>query len=335
MDQARFWHRVAEHLGAGTPVFIAIVAAATRGSPGTPGARLLLAPGEAPEGTIGGGGMEARLIEDARQRLATGPSAPRLDRQVHRKTGSSDDSGLICAGEQRNLSTVLDPATALEPIRRFCAALDEQIGACATLTIDATGLTCHVAGPHADGALRLTVDGERWRYVEESLNRRRLAIVGAGHCGAALASLARGIGYQVDVFDDREGIFATREWPADVACHKLASYTDLAIAHPGFTRVVVMTTAVTSDIKALAALVPQQPAWLGVMGSRAKISHIQKALAEQGMPDAERRCIHGPIGLKMKSETPPEIAVSIMAEILSEEHRATEGASSRSFRRPT
>ncbi len=330
MTTSDFWQSVDARLAQGEPVFIAIVAAATRGSPGTPGARLLLGQDGNMLGTIGGGIMERKLLEEARTRLAAGPAPPQLVRQVHRKN-APDASGLICAGQQHNLSAVLDPQRDREPVRQFCRALDDQNAPCHTLTITAAGLECSEAGPDPAGALRLEQSGDDWRYCEESVHRRRLLIIGGGHCGKALARLAGEVGYHVDVFDTRAAVFDGSDWPAAVMRHVPASYAEVAdaIRYPAFTRAVVMTTAVDSDIESLAALAPLELPWLGVMGSRAKIDHIHKTLAAQGMPDAQRKRIHGPIGLEMKSDTPPEIAVSIMAQLLAAEPRATEGESAR------
>src|SRR5699024_2926539 len=116
MSAETFWRAVAERLNAGTTVYVAMVVANTRGSPGTLGARLLVAADGHVEGTIGGGIMEANLVEQARQSLHTGgDDPPRLQHLVHRKElgprrrETHQSSGLICAGEQTNLGLVLKP----------------------------------------------------------------------------------------------------------------------------------------------------------------------------------------------------------------------------------
>ncbi|MDN5924116.1 MAG: XdhC family protein [Xanthomonadales bacterium] len=334
MNPMAFWPAVAERLAGGSPVFIALVAAATRGSPGTPGARMLVDASGQHLGTIGGGIMEATVLDQARERLAVGPSPPQLQRLLHQKTGAADASGLICAGEQHNLSMVLDPSADLDVIQRYCHALAHQNATCATLHIDADGLRLVAEGPQAASGLRLTWQASRWSYAEESLNRRRMLIVGGGHCGAALASLAVGIGYHVEVFDTRAAVFDAQPWPQAVHRHVLDAYSELSrlLHYAPLTQVLVMTTAVVHDIEALAALAPISPAWLGVMGSRAKIAFIRAALTQRGMADELLESIHGPVGLPMKSETPPEIAVSIMAELLTLAPRTTVATSSRSHR---
>ena len=81
--------------------------------------------------------------------------------------------------------------------------------------------------------------------------------------------------------------------------------------------VVVMTSAMATDIDALEVLAPLDPRWLGVMGSMAKIRHIKHALRERYVSRNTINKIHGPVGLPMKSDTPAEIAVSVVAQLLS------------------
>jgi xanthine dehydrogenase accessory factor len=320
VNNAAFWRAVLERLDAGTPLFVALVVANTRGSPGTLGARLLVDADGNTLGTIGGGIMEANLVRSARDRLRAGRDAPpALEQLEHRdKPGTAHPSGLICAGEQTNLNCWLKPGRDAAPIRAFCAARDADNGETATLHIDAGGL--RVTRAH-DIGMQLSHDGERWCWRESSVNPERLAIVGGGHCGKALARLAADVGYRVEVFDTRvEALDGEADWPADVRRHLLADYADLPgrLHWPELTTVAVMTAAMTQDVEALTALADVNVHWLGVMGSAAKVHEIRVRLAARGIAQERIAAIHGPIGLPMKSDTPPEIAVSIVAQWLAD-----------------
>jgi xanthine dehydrogenase accessory factor len=321
VNNAAFWRAVLQRLDAGSPLFVALVVANTRGSPGTFGARILIDADGNTLGTIGGGIMEANLIRAARDGLRAGKVAPpSLERLEHRnKPGTAHPSGLICAGEQTNLNCWLKPGRDAATIRAFCAALDADACAAATLHIDAGGL--RVTGDDAIIEPQLQIDGAHWNYRESSVNRERLVIVGGGHCGKALARLAADVGYHVEVFDTRaDALGSDAEWPTDVRRHLLADYVDLParLRWPALTTVAVMTAAITQDIAALAALAGVGLRWLGVMGSAAKIHEIRAQLAARGIAQERIDAIHGPVGLPMKSDTPPEIAVSIVAQLLAD-----------------
>jgi xanthine dehydrogenase accessory factor len=216
----------------------------------------------------------------------------------------------------------LEPGRDAATIRAFVAAIARGDGTAATLEIDAGGLRVTRA---QDTGMRLSRDGEHWCWREGSVNPERLAIVGGGHCGKALARLAAEVGYRVDVFDTRaEALDGDADWPVDVRRHSLADYAGLpARLHwPALTTVAVMTAAIAQDIAALAALADAGLHWLGVMGSAAKIREIRTQLAARGIAQERIDAIHGPIGLPIKSDTPPEIAVSIVAQWLAD-RRAT------------
>lgn len=327
MSTETFWQAVDARLAAGKQVYVAMVVANTRGSPGTLGARLLVDSDGAVEGTIGGGIMEARLVEQARASVQAGEDRqPQLRRLVHRKElgqrkqAMYAPSGLICAGEQTNLSMVLEPRRDGEAIHTFCQALADQAQRAVAMTVDAQGLRVHAADTGAAiTGMQLHDNGDSdWCFCESSVNPKRLTVVGGGHCGLALARLAHDIGYWVDVYDTRGEVLAGERWPADVRRHTLADYADLntQLTYPAQTTVVVMTAAVVHDIAALASIAALDLQWLGVMGSVAKIHEIRTQLAQQGIEQTRIDAIHGPIGMTMKSDTPAEIAVSIMAQLL-------------------
>lgn len=327
MNAQAFWQAVERRLAADKRVYVAMVVANTSGSPGTLGARLLIDSHGEVEGTIGGGIMEAQLVEQARAQVRAGDDQPpQLQRLVHRKElgqrkqATHERSGLICAGEQTNLSLILQPQRDGDAIRAFCHALAQQSGRSATLSIDARGLDVTPDAGATDPGMHLQDGGDTWLYRESSVNAHRMAVVGGGHCGKALAHLALQLGYGVDVFDTRAEVLDTADWSLEIQRHVLADYSDLNahLLHPAQTTVVVMTAAVVHDIAALAAIAATGLPWLGVMGSAAKIHEIRTQLAQRGIEQAHIDAIHGPIGMPMKSDKPTEIAVSITAQLLAE-----------------
>ncbi|MEO1084080.1 MAG: XdhC family protein, partial [Acidobacteriota bacterium] len=200
-----FWRGLATALRSGRSVFLARVVESTAHSPGTAGAALYATLDAPPVGTVGGGAMELRLLERARKALGGGERVRQLVDLHHRRDvpevpDSADAvpgerSGMICAGRQTNLYLTLTPED--EPtVSAWLDALELERGA---LRTDAAGLTVVADGGPSPRLRR----GAAWRFDEPALERRRLAILGGGHCGRALARLMAGMGWRVRLFDTR------------------------------------------------------------------------------------------------------------------------------------
>lgn len=145
----------------------------------------------------------------------------------------------------------------------------------------------------------------------------RLFIVGAGHVGWHLGRLAVDAGFRVHVVDDREKFASTERFPGaeEVVAEPIPDWlhrTEL----PASAFVVVVTRGHTYDLDAMRALAARDLRYLGLIGSRAKVSRIFARLLEEGMPPECLTRIHAPIGLDIGAVTPAEIAISIMAELV-------------------
>jgi xanthine dehydrogenase accessory factor len=146
-------------------------------------------------------------------------------------------------------------------------------------------------------------------------------VIGAGHVGTELATLAHAVGFQVHVVDDREK-FANRErFPdaSDVVTEDIPTWiarTQL----PPHAYVVIVTRGHTNDLEALRALATRELRYLGLIGSRAKVARIYDALQQGGLAGEYLKRVHAPIGLDIGAVTPQEIAVSILAELIAVKH---------------
>ena len=311
-----FWSSLADQLAAGNRVFLALVVENTRHSPGTAGARLLLSETGERVGTIGGGIMEYTLLERAGEVLRRGDFTPELCTLHHRRSAEGERSGMICAGTQTNLYRLCRPDTDLPALRRLVALL--EAGEAGTLSIDPQAMRVEEGGVDLAGPPRVVErDGETWRYREQLLNRRRLAILGGGHCALALARVMRPLGYDLCVFETRENVF---EAELETLVRSVRLVEDFrragpAIDYPEITQVVVMTTDFPSDVRALAGVVSLPFPFIGVMGAPAKIAEIMQRLGEE-LPTAALERIHAPVGLAIPSHTPEEIAISVAAQLL-------------------
>lgn len=314
----QFWSEVARQLASDEPAFVAVVTDHTRHSPGTRGASLMVRPDGTQVGTIGGGGMEAEFLRLAQAVFAGDESSSGFQVLHHRKDAEGLQSGLICAGRQDVFYFQADPSNA-DVFARFAEAVDEDRDACLSVTNAVPTLVDPPPG-FEDGPLSFHVGGEGPSYSERSLSFFRVAIIGGGHCGLALSRTLNQLGYRVTVVEDRPHLFTleANEWAHDKIVVEDYAEAGEQIRYPELTHLVVMTAAMPTDVRALLGSIDRPFPYKGVMGSQAKLKAIRHRLVEQGVEEKEFDALYAPIGLRMTSNTPEEIAISVAGQILRE-----------------
>ncbi len=154
-------------------------------------------------------------------------------------------------------------------------------------------------------------------YVEPVVPKPVLVVVGVGHVGKAVAHLAKWLGFIVAVTDDRPEYCNPKAVPeADqfypLPLEELAGQMKIT----PWTYIVLTTRGIDVDIRGLPSLLSSQAAYIGVIGSKRRWSTTSKKLVTNGVPAELIKRVHSPIGIEIHAETPEEIAVSIMAEII-------------------
>lgn len=159
--------------------------------------------------------------------------------------------------------------------------------------------------------------GEVEVFVEPLRPRPVLLIIGGGHVGRALVHLGRWLGFRVVLSDDRPE-FAAPEAAPGADEYLPMRVAELARTFPfhAETYIVMPTRGVLLDVDALPPLLAQPWAYLGVIGSRRRWATTAKALLARGVPREQLERVHAPMGLELNAETPEEIAVSVLAEII-------------------
>ena len=145
----------------------------------------------------------------------------------------------------------------------------------------------------------------------------RLLIVGGGHVGLALATIGSTLGFQVTVVDDREE-FANRErfpMAAEVIAGEVDEVLD-KLAIDGRTYAVMVSRGHQVDELALRRTIGRGAAYVGMIGSRRRTRTVLQHLAEEGVPPEDLEVVRTPIGLDIGAETPEEIALAILAEMV-------------------
>lgn len=154
-------------------------------------------------------------------------------------------------------------------------------------------------------------------FVEPILPPAMIVVIGAGHVGKAVVHLAKWLGFRVAVSDDRAEFCTPEAVPGADAYYPVEMgklRQELPINRQ--TYIVITSRGSGVDAKGLPHLLETDPAYIGVIGSRRRWLTTVKALREKGVPEENITKVRSPMGLELNAETPEEIAVSIIAEIL-------------------
>lgn len=270
------------------------------------GAQMLVGAGGLLAGTIGGGAVEGGAIALAKELL------PRRGSAVHTyvlRHNDGEDIGMVCGG---------DVTVALQTI-----PFDGEEWR--TLAGDILSRIANRRG----GTLVLSLEGgapalEENGYSEDATHMaiplpvgERVVLFGGGHCSLALCPLLSTIGFCVTVVDDRPELITPQRFPSAerlLCCDLEALPPDLSIGAEDY--VVVMTNGHSHDFAVQRQVLTGKYAYIGVIGSRAKIAGINARLREAGISEAAIASVHTPIGMAIKAVTPEEIAVSIAGEMI-------------------
>ncbi len=163
----------------------------------------------------------------------------------------------------------------------------------------------------------LVCGGQMDVFIDPLRPVSRVCVIGAGHVGYHVAHLATLVGFSVTVVDDRTAFADPARFPG-VDRVEVAEIPDWIAAADLTPRdyLVVVTRGHREDLAALRAAVATRAAYVGLIGSKAKIARLYELLEADGVPRPSLEAVHAPIGLDIGAVTPEEIAVSIVAELV-------------------
>jgi xanthine dehydrogenase accessory factor len=215
--------------------------------------------------------------------------------------------------------TVVDPAqrdtSALRPVGLDAFAMDQVAERAADshaglVEVGETGLR-HTTRVEPNGAPRI--------FIDPIAGAQRLIIVGAGHIAQPLSAMGAMLGFHVTVIDDRHQ-FANRErFPTahEIVVKPFREAID-ALRLDKHCLLVSVTRGHAYDEEAVASALRQPCGFVGMIGSRRRVRTTLDRLVEAGIPRERTEDVHAPLGLDIGAETPEEIAVAIIAEIIRE-----------------
>jgi xanthine dehydrogenase accessory factor len=296
--------RCSDWLNAGRRVLLVTVVKTWGSSPRPPGAMLAVRDDGQVEGSVSGGCIEDDIVGRVRH---DGMTATRCDSVTY---GVSADEarrfGLPCGGTIQLVLEPLTPASgigalldAIEGGRLVARRLELETG---EAKLDAARVTDGLA---FDGKVLTTIHGPRYRML----------VIGASQLSKYLATMAVGLDYQVTVCDPRAEYEGTWDVPNVPLVKTMPDDTVLAMKLDERCAVIALTHDPKLDDMALMEALKSPAFYVGALGSRANNAKRRERLRDLDVSDAEIARLHGPIGLYIGSRTPPEIAVSILAEI--------------------
>lgn len=333
-----------ESLRNGQNIVLATIIMQTGSTPRTAGTRMLVRGDGTPTGTIGGGLVEAKTIEVAKDLLASG-GAKILDFDLtSREIAQSVD--MICGGRldvlverveasQNNISLFRDLS---ENLRNGSDCLlvteipaknkSEAVVHRCLISRDGVAINnCRMKAAQLEAIMRevgrgsqatLLSYGEAQFLVEPFLVPSTLYLFGAGHVSQHTASIASLVGFRTVVLDDRAEFANAGRFPQADEISVLPSFENpmdgLSINQQSY--LVIVTRGHSHDKTVLGHALKTQAGYIGMIGSRRKRDSIYALLRKEGFGPADLNRVHCPIGLSIGGETPEEIAVSIVAELI-------------------
>ncbi len=166
--------------------------------------------------------------------------------------------------------------------------------------------------------LSMECGGEADIFIKVYSPAIQLVLVGAGHVGQALYQFAEALGYDVVVIDDREAVATQEHYPNAKEIHvgDIGEECEKLTISSSTTCVVIATHGHKCDELALYHMIQKDPKYIGVIGSRNKVTVMMSNLKSKGIPQEKLDAVYAPIGIALGGGQPAEIAVSIISEIL-------------------
>ena len=313
-QQIHIWNFILQNIYANINCLLLYVIESNGSSPGRQGFAMAVNANKEIVGSIGGGIMEYKLVELAKQKMQKNDFVIDIKKQIHNKEVAKNQSGMICSGEQ---------VVAFIPIKVQDKSVVEKIintlqhNANSTLQLTNFGIDC-IEKHNTFNYIFNQDNYGNWIYKEKIGYKNKLTIIGAGHCSLALSKLMCTMDFYIEMYEDRNDLntFLQNEFVhKKQIIEKYDSLNELITAEENHF-VVVMTVGYRTDAIAVKALQQKSFKYLGVLGSKNKMKQLFNEFEKEGINKTWLDSIFTPVGLHIKSKTPEEIAVSIAAQII-------------------
>jgi xanthine dehydrogenase accessory factor len=268
------------------------------------------------EGSIGGGIMEHKFVEMAKEKLQEDQTqSPVVKKQIHDKAAARNQSGMICSGEQTNFLYRMKHED-IAPGKNLIRCLENNTSGMLQLSPDGFSFS-----ESSFGEETISFDfssEEKWLYREKTGYKNTLHIIGGGHCALAFSKIMTMMDFYICLYDTRPDLHTMNHNDYVHEKRVIKDYSELkGLISPGSDQfVVVMTFGYRTDEIAVKALLSKEFQYFGLLGSSKKTKKLLSDLKKEGFSQEQLDKIRAPVGLPINSQTPEEIAISIAAEII-------------------
>lgn len=325
------YEAVLEHLKEGKRGAVATVVNKAGAAPREEGAKMFIGEGGRIAGTIGGGRLEAEIEQKALADMGRKDGVLINFRMNAREVA---DNGMLCGGD---VDILIEPV--LENHREVYEKVSECLAkgtrAFVVTRFGRGGLLHKTLVSYREGMCGDPMDETELAELRDFWNEKRVRMVGgdtlveplsilphlyifgAGHVSHYLAKVARMVDFNVSVIDDRAE-FANAERFPDADRVIVADFREVFrdLEFTGSEYVVIVTRGHAHDAAVLEEAVKRPTRYTGMIGSKRKVGIVLDHLRAKGVSEDVLRSVYAPIGIDINSETPQEIAISIVAELI-------------------
>ena len=335
--------RIGTSLTDGHDLVLVTVSSQSGSTPRLAGAKMLVFRDGGSYGSIGGGLVEAKAIEEAKACFASGRSLRRAFDLNNRDAAVTD---MICGG---HLEVFLEYISADAANRQLFDALLAAVAAGRRTVlvsqffdgadgVDGSGPALRFVVDHRGTASRDDIDESLLAAIREARSAASaliehqghlyllsafaasgtLYLIGAGHVAACTAEAAARVGFRVVVMDDRPEFANRQRFPAADRIKVLPSFADCfeSCEIDNDSYLVIVTRGHIHDMEVLHQALQTEAGYIGMIGSRQKREAIYAKLLERGISEERLKQVHCPIGVAIAADTREEIAVSIVGQLI-------------------
>ena len=338
MNDLEIYKKAAQVLRTGENIALITVISTTGSTPGKVGYKMLVwGKNRETLGTIGGGLVEAEIIDSARNMLSTpenrvvkislgkteddergicGGSIEFLIESFDKKglTLFDELAGVIEKGDKGALASIISPE---KPPEKFFLQNAERFNTATDINFSCEAIESINKIVSKEQSARKTLSDGVDIFIETIPEQPMVIIFGAGHLSYYISQYAKSLNFRVTVCDDRAEFANKERFPhADnIVVEDFESVFDKIEINKN-SYIVIVTKGHKSDEIVLEKAVKTNAKYIGMIGSKRKTLTILKKLSERGIPEVTLSSVYSPIGISIGAVTPEEIALSIVAELV-------------------